>query len=143
MEPARRRLLLALTAVLAVALAVAIGLRLGRRPASISGLEAVTRVIPADERILVEVLNAGGRTGAARQATRVLRRAGFDVVLYGTAAAASDTTVVVVRRGEGDAAALLVRALGTGVVRADRDTLLRVDYTVLVGPEWRPPGFIP
>lgn len=92
---------------------------------------------------MVEVLNAGGRQGGARHATRVLRRAGFDVVLYGTATERQDTTVVLVRRGEGPEADLLVRALGTGRVETAPDTLRRVDYTVLLGPEWRPPGFIP
>lgn len=128
---------------MAIAIAVAIGVRLGGGPASISGLEAVPRLVREDERILVEVLNAGGRQGAARQATSVLRRAGFDVVLYATAAQRVDTTTVLVRRGQGREGELLVRALGTGIIGEERDSLLRVDYTVLLGPEWRPPGFIP
>ena len=57
--------------------------------------------IPGDG-IAVEVLNASGRDGLARKGTRVLRRAGIDVVYYGNAPAGVgtlDSTRILVRRG--------------------------------------------
>src|SRR2546426_4674170 len=63
-------------------------------------------IIPGDhgDRIIVEVLNASGRAGLARTATRVLREAGVDVVYYGNAPATLgtlDSTRILVRRGAG------------------------------------------
>jgi hypothetical protein len=52
--------------------------------------------------------------------------------------------VVLSRRDEDRFGTSLVRTLGAGAVREARDTLRRLDYTVILGPDWQPPaGFIP
>ena len=96
------------------------------------------------ERIVIEVLNGSGRRGLARAATRALRNAGFDVVYFGTVADSVAVTQVLARRGDSSAAVRVVRALGTGQARVRGDTLLRVDVSVLLGADYRPPpGFRP
>jgi len=96
------------------------------------------------ERIVVEVLNGSGRRGLARAATRALRNAGFDVVYFGTVADSMAVTLVLARRGDSSAAVRVARALGTGQARVREDTLLRVDVSVLLGADYRPPpGFRP
>lgn len=144
MEPTRRTLLLAALILVVVAgVGVAFATRLARAPEPLDPLAGVRRLVPHGERVTVEVLNGSGRRGAARVATRVLQRAGFDVVYFGNAEAV-DSTVVLWRRGEDRHATDLVRVLGTGVVREALDTLRRLDYTVILGPDWMPPaGFVP
>jgi hypothetical protein len=92
-----------------------------------------------DHRIVVEVLNGSDRTGLARLGARRLRRMGFDVVYFGNADPPRvDTTRVLLRRGEADQAKRVRDALGAGAVSTRRDTLRRVDVTVILGPDFRP-----
>jgi hypothetical protein len=105
-----------------------------------SPLDDVRRVVPADRRVVVEVLNGTQRRGAARIAMRILRQAGFDVLYFGDAPAPADTTLVLVRRGEREPGEWLLDALGTGQLRLELDSLRRVDLTVILGPDWRLPG---
>jgi LytR cell envelope-related transcriptional attenuator len=91
------------------------------------------------ERIVVEVLNGSGRRGLARTATRVLRQAGFDVVFFGSAGDPVRVTQALARRGDSAAAARVAAALGASRVRVAIDTLLRVDVTVLLGDDYKPP----
>lgn len=122
---------------------VAVAARLARAPEARDALAGVRRVVPGGEVVTIEVLNGSGRRGVARVATRVLQRAGFDVVYFGNAEPV-DSTVILWRRGEDRHGTSLVRVLGSGTVRDVRDTLRRLDYTVIVGPDWHPPaGFIP
>lgn len=90
-------------------------------------------------RIVVEVLNTTGRTGLARTATRVLRRAGIDVVSYGTAPAdngRSDSTRILVRRGSRSAGERVRRALQLGTVSLQPDSTRLVDVSVLLGADF-------
>lgn len=105
------------------------------------GAAAPTREVPllGGGRIVVEVLNASGRRGLARAATRALREAGFDVVYFGTVTDSVRVTQVLARRGDSAAAVRVVGALGAGQARVKRDTLLRVDVTVLLGGDYHPP----
>ena len=98
---------------------------------------------PSGPRVLVEVLNASGVPGLAREGTRHLRQQGLDVVFFGNADQAVDSTEVLVRRGNGSAGARVARALGLGAVRRVEDTLRRVDVTVLLGRDYRPPPRFP
>jgi hypothetical protein len=91
--------------------------------------------------IQVEVLNASGVPGIARDATGCLRDRGFDVVYYGNARTyGQDPSVVIDRVGNPSAAALIGKALGIPEVRSEPDSTLLVDITVLLGPEWTIPG---
>lgn len=101
--------------------------------------------IPGDagERILVEVLNASGRPGLARVGTRVLRRAGIDVVSFGNAPGADvplDSTRIVIRRGGGATSVgeRIRKALGLGTVLVRRDTTRLLDASVFLGSDFRP-----
>ncbi len=90
------------------------------------------------DRVIVEVLNGSGRPGLARLGARRLRRQGLDVVYFGNADSTVDSTRVLLRRGEEDRASRVQHALGVGRVRSARDTLRRVDVTVILGPDFRP-----
>jgi hypothetical protein len=101
---------------------------------------AVTSTAPPrpSERIMVEVLNGTRRQGAARAATRLLRRQGLDVVFLGNADSLSAVTKVLVRRGDPARARYVVAALGGGKIGIDIDTLRRVDVSVILGEDFRP-----
>src|ERR671911_2634313 len=76
-------------------------------------------------RVTVEVLNGTRRQGAARTATRLLRRSGLDVVFLGNADSTADSTRVIVRRGDPERARFVVQALGAGKVVVEPDTFRR------------------
>lgn len=92
------------------------------------------------DRLEVEVLNGSGRSGAARTATRVLRQGGLDVVFFGNAdESARETTRLLVRRGDSTAARKAARLLGVGATEWAPDSTRRVDLTVILGTDFRPP----
>lgn len=101
---------------------------------------AAARSVPGERiRLQVEVLNATPAVGLARAATRMLRDAGIDVVAFGSdTGAMPDSTRVLVRRGTGDGAALVARALGLGpgAVRSAPDPGRLVDVTVRLGRDF-------
>jgi LytR cell envelope-related transcriptional attenuator len=97
--------------------------------------------VPGEDgsRTVVEVLNATGRGGLARIATRVLRRAGIDVVSYGNAdadAGRGDSTRILVRRGDRAAGERVRRALLVGTVLVRPDSTRLVDVSVLLGADF-------
>ena len=98
----------------------------------------------AGERVRIEVLNAGGVSGMAREATEVLREAGFDVVTFGNAAAFDSlrASEVVDRVGRSDIARAVATAIGIDNVQSDPDPNLFVEVTVLVGRDWVGPDGI-
>jgi hypothetical protein len=90
-------------------------------------------------RITVEVLNASGTPGLARGGTRVLRRAGIDVVYLGNAPAdvgTLDSTRILVRRGDAAAGARVREALGVGRVEAAPAPERLLDVSVLLGADF-------
>ena len=91
--------------------------------------------IPGDgERITVEVLNATGVDGLARATTRQLRRAGIDVVYFGTASLDTlEHTYIAVRRGDTTAAVRIRAALGVGRIVVEPDSRLLLDASVFLG----------
>jgi hypothetical protein len=91
----------------------------------------------ADNRIVIEVLNGNGRSGLARTVTRQLREQGLDVVFFGSTEK-TDSTEIVVRRGSDGAGSVVAKALGTGKVRVEQDTLRRVDVSVILGADFKP-----
>jgi hypothetical protein len=94
----------------------------------------------AEDRIVVEVLNGTTRAGLARTATRLIRQQGLDVVFFGSSDSASrtDSTRVIVRRGSRGAADIVAKALGTGRVEVELDTLRRVDVSIILGDDYQP-----
>lgn len=91
------------------------------------------------ERVRVEVLNAGGVAGMARQATEVLRDAGFDVVEVGNADAFDrDSSLVLARLGRVDLASMVADALAIPIYQDEPDSTAYVDITVLLGSTWDP-----
>jgi hypothetical protein len=98
--------------------------------------------VPGEDgpRIVVEVLNTTGKGGLARTGTRVLRRAGIDVVSYGNAASesdrGSDSTRILVRRGDREAGERVRRALKVGSVAVQSDSTRLVDVSVLLGADF-------
>lgn len=110
-------------------------------PAAVVGAGATEVVEPAADRVRVEVLNASGRPGLAKQATRLLRERGFDVVHFGNAGARSGgASEVIDRVGRRAAADDVAEALGIATVSAKADSTLTVDATVVLGTDWRPDG---
>lgn len=95
---------------------------------------------PGEERVTIDVRNAGGVDGMAQMATDHLRAAGFDVVSLGNASTfGHDTTVVVDRVGDPEKAAAVAGALGITRVTSEPDSNLFVDVTVRLGSDWSAP----
>ncbi len=140
MELARLPVTVALIALGAVGGTVA-AVALRPRPAA-PHIEHAYPIPSADQRILVEVLNGTARPGLARAAARALRRRGLDVIFFGNGDAGGDgdSTRIIARRGNRAAAERVARALGQGIVKLQTDTLRRVDVSVLLGKDYRPPG---
>jgi LytR cell envelope-related transcriptional attenuator len=116
-------------------LLVALGLlwpRPAQRPAQAFAIPSPTG------RVMVEVLNGTQRQGAARTATRMLRKQGLDVVFLGNADSLAELTRVIVRRGDPSRARYVAQALGAGKVEVETDTLRRVDVSVILGEDFRP-----
>lgn len=108
------------------------------------GSSTTARPIPGDRgpAITVEVLNASGRAGDARIGTRLLRRAGFDVVYFGNAPLPDtglDSTRILVRRGTAELGERVRSALGGGRVQVELDSNRLLDVSVLLGADFAPP----
>ena len=107
------------------------------------GDAAPAHAVPGDRgpAIIVEVLNASGKPGNARVGTRVLRRAGIDVVYFGNAPATLgiiDSTRIIVRRGAAAVGEQVRKALGTGRVEVETDSTRLLDASVLLGADFAP-----
>lgn len=82
----------------------------------------------------VEVLNATAVDGLAREVTRRLRRAGIDVVAFGSARDSTlDSTTIVIRRGDSTVALRVRGTLGFGRIVTERNPRLLLDASVLIG----------
>ncbi len=102
--------------------------------------EDLSLLTVGEDRVTVDVRNAAGVEGLARNATDHLRGAGFDVVSLGNARTfGSDTTLVIDRVGETSKAAAVARALGIARVVSQPDSNLFVDVTVRLGADWSAP----
>ena len=132
-----------IAALAAVCLAVLV--LIGSMVAGMIGNDAVQDEAPPPEpearRVRVEVLNAAGVPRLARRGTEHLRDAGFDVVYYGNARGFHpDTTLVLDRVGDAAAAAAVAEALGVERIRAEPDTSLYLEVTVVLGRDWAERG---
>lgn len=90
------------------------------------------------QRIRVQVLNASGRSGLARLATRELRDKGFDVLEFGNAPSGTDSTrsLVYDRVGKLELARQVADAMRIRRVEARPDSNLVLDVTVILGTDW-------
>jgi len=105
--------------------------------------DSARRANPSD-RVRVEVLNGGGRSGAAREATEQLRGLGFDVVFFGNASAfGRDSSVVLDRVGALEMARDVADALGIRNVLSEPDPNLYLDVSVVLGKDWVPEALVP
>jgi hypothetical protein len=109
-------------------------------PADVEAAGNPAGVWTGEERVRVEVLNAGGVPGMAAAATEELRQAGFDVVHFGNAGAfdADRPSAVIDRVGRTDFARAVAASLGIDNVLSEPDPNLFVDVTVVVGGAWTP-----
>ena len=122
-----------------VLIAGTILLRLPEESALLDEVTAVNQPV-VDGRVTVEVLNAGGVSGVAREATAALRSAGFDVVSFGNANSFDQVESVVVDRiGDPNPALSVASVLGIRNVRSEPDSNLYLDISVLLGSQWLPP----
>lgn len=132
----RQRFALILIGLLAVLIVLAAAVRFWPRADLVEG-HAYPVPSSAPGRV-VEVLNGTDRMGLARVTTRILRRAGYDVVLFKNAPGPADSTDILVRRGSLDVGEGIRSTLGIGRVRLAPDTLLRVDVSVILGRDFVP-----
>jgi hypothetical protein len=113
----------------------------GRRPqtpAPATPQATAPAVAPAG-RVRVQVLNASGRAGLAREATRMLRDRGFDVVEFGNGKGfPPDSSIVLDRAGKVETARQVADAVGIRRVSARPDSNLYLDVTVVLGRDWKP-----
>lgn len=111
--------------------------------AACGGSSPQSHPIPGDKApaITVEVLNASGRSGDARIGTRLLRRAGIDVVYFGNAPENGlDSTRIIVRRGTTKVGERVRSALGQGRIEVDLDSSKLLDVSVLLGADFATAG---
>lgn len=92
-----------------------------------------------ETRVRVEVLNAAGTPGLAREATRRLRDRGFDVVYFGNAPGERrDSSEVLDRSGQLESARAVADALAVRRVSSEPDADLYLDVSVILGRDWEP-----
>jgi len=131
---------LLLAAVLVGSLAAGLMQRRGVDTPSEPDAGQLTSTARPAGRVRVEVLNASGRAGLAREATRELRDLGFDVVVIGNAPSGSDPdrSVVYDRVGRLELARQVADAIRIRRVEARPDSNLVLDVTVTLGKDWAP-----
>ena len=107
----------------------------------LSDAPAATPTEYPEARVRVEILNAGGVSGMARDATRRLRSVGFDVVDFRSARPfdRERPSAVIDRVGRTDVAQAVADALGIDNVQSEPDPNLYVDVSVLLGSGWTRP----
>lgn len=131
MELARKRTIVAIVGVVTIAVIVVYWLARSEETTTSS------LTIPGEEiATTVEVLNCTSVDGLARTLTGRLRRAGIDVVYFGSQRDSSrDSTLILVRRGDSTVADPIRAALGAGKILVEPDSLLLLDVTVLLGSD--------
>jgi hypothetical protein len=129
-----------LVAAAVVVLLVVLGQRWVERPQRLDPRVAVaTDWPPLASHVEVEVLNAGGQSGAARDAALRLRRGGLDVVYWGNAGTEEVDSQprqprILVRRSDTGGIGRVQEILGAAEVVVMPDSVPLVDLTVLI---WR------
>ncbi|MBX3145604.1 MAG: LytR C-terminal domain-containing protein [Gemmatimonadales bacterium] len=149
MEPTHRIGLIVAGLLIAAGLVLsgrwAWGERQSRDPAPRPSIAMVNQAAGVERGVVVEVINATGREGLARQVTRLLREQGVDVVYFGSTDRRPDSTTVIIRRGvDPERGRPVARMVGTKRVTVEADSTRRVDLTILLGADYRlPAGRLP
>jgi hypothetical protein len=111
----------------------------GSAPAAPAPVSPQSTANPPVGRVRVQVLNASGRPGLAREATGMLRDRGFDVVEFGNGKGfPPDSSVVLDRAGRAEMARQVADAVNIRRVAARPDPSLFLDVTVVLGRDWKP-----
>lgn len=100
-------------------------------------------VVPLEGQVTVNVWNASGRRGTAYQITTYLRRAGFDVVEWGTYPAEQIQTRVIDRKGQIENARAVGRALAIQSCHSEPNPSALIDVEVVIGQDYRLPPSTP
>ncbi len=94
----------------------------------------------ANAQVKVEIVNASGNGELGTQVAQYLESLGFTVVKVRQSGAVSANSMVIGRRGNGQAAKLVAKALtqvrGPMPVRTEADSVHGVDVTVVVGKDY-------
>ncbi|MCC6243129.1 MAG: LytR C-terminal domain-containing protein [Gemmatimonadaceae bacterium] len=128
---------------LATAIAVSVQATSAREPDRISQVAATdsSARAPKGTRVRVRVLNGTTTRGLAKRVTFVLRDFGYDVVDFDTdVEGRRAVTVIRSHTGHSDWAQRLRRAVGTGDITTSKDSSRYVDFTVVVGSDWKAPA---
>jgi hypothetical protein len=130
----------------ALVLAFVVSFALGLRSPSVTTRAAdPQRIVPgvfSGRR--VEVLNAAGIAGLARQATETLRAAGYDVVFFGNASRLAEPgSRVLDRVGKPELARAVAERLRISRVETRLDSTRLVEVSVILGKDWLTDDSIP
>jgi hypothetical protein len=121
---------------LVIAFTVSFGLGL-RRPGDIVAADPAPTVPGVFSGRRVEVLNGVSKTGLARNATDLLRAAGYDVVYFGNAGRLREKNSIVLDRvGRPDIARAVAAQLQITRTETRRDASRLVEVTVILGDDW-------
>lgn len=146
MSSGRRRLWLVVVGMIIVAVVVSVGAvlvahrarRVGSGTSVPPPMQFDPSTVPADTSARVEVLNASGVGGLAREVTTRLRAAGYDVVYYGNAGADDPRRSTVIARLAADSAVArrVAAVLGVSRVETRVDPDRMVDVSVVLGEDF-------
>ena len=135
-----RKYLIALIILLALVAAFVASFVIGLREDAPVAAPTRERDIPTvNSGRRVEVYNSSGRAGLARDATQLLRDAGFDVVMIGNAGSGADSSRVIDRIGRLPLAQSVGRTLGITQVVTEVDSSRLVEVSVYLGSDWKVP----
>lgn len=136
----RNRIVIASLLLVCVIVAAVLGARRWNDDRPSVTLGDTTRALQG-QIVVIEVLNASGRSGLARRATFLLRDRGFDVVDWDNdPKGRRSETLIVDYTNKPEAAERLARVLGGATVERGKDSLDRgIDLTVRLGSAYKPP----
>jgi LytR cell envelope-related transcriptional attenuator len=118
----------------AVAFAISFGLGLRRPHEETVAADPVPGVFSGRR---VEILNGVSTGGLARDATELLRAAGYDVVYFGNAGKLREPhSIVLDRVGKPELARAIANQLQITRVETRRDSTRLVEVTVILGDDW-------
>jgi polyisoprenyl-teichoic acid--peptidoglycan teichoic acid transferase len=101
--------------------------------------EFAQTIVPQAEEVTVAVWNASGKKDLAYKITKYLRKAGYDVVDWGTYATRQIPSRVIDRRGKIMNAQAVARDMGIENVHSEPNAKILVDVEVVIGEDFNSP----